>query len=158
VRLRSAKVEDIPAMMALEQQCPGAAHWSRQQYEKLFPSENVPQPSKRFAWVAEDGEPPAIVGFLVSHNLVSHNIDQEWELENIAVAEPERRRGVGTLLLSQLSAHARNAGGTEIFLEVRESNQNARALYSRLGFQEQGSRKSYYSNPTEEAVLYRVKL
>jgi ribosomal-protein-alanine acetyltransferase len=153
VRLRSAKAEDIPAMMALEQQCPPAAHWSRQQYEKLFQSENIPQPSKRFAWVAEDGEPPAIIGFLVSHN-----VDQEWELENIAVAEPARRRGVGKLLLSELSANARTGGGAEIFLEVRESNQNARALYSTLGFQEQGSRKSYYSNPEEDAVLYRLKL
>ena len=145
-------------MMALEQQSLGAAHWSRQQYDKLFQSQYIPQPSKRFAWVAEDGDPPAIIGFLVSHNLVSHNIDQEWELENIAVAEPARRRGVGTLLLSELIAHARTGGGSEIFLEVRESNQNARALYRRLGFQQQGSRKNYYSNPTEDAALYRLKL
>jgi ribosomal-protein-alanine N-acetyltransferase len=140
-------------MRALEQESPTAAHWSLQQYEKLFQSENAPQSSKRVAWVGEDGDPPAIVAFLVSHNL-----DQEWELENIVVAENARRRGVGTLLLSELIAHAKNDGGRAIFLEVRESNESARALYRRLGFQPQGLRKNYYSNPAEDAVLYLLTL
>ncbi len=39
--------------------------------------------------------------------------------------------------------------GNWIFLEVRESNQSARRLYSTLGFEETGLRKSYYSNPPD---------
>jgi ribosomal-protein-alanine N-acetyltransferase len=140
-------------MMALQQQSPAAAQWSRQQYEKLFQSENVAQASTRFSWVAEDGEPPAILAFLVSHN-----IDAEWELENIVVAENARRRGVGSQLLIALIAHARINGGTAVFLEVRESNPSARALYAKLGFEEKGLRKSYYSSPTEDAVLYLLRL
>jgi ribosomal-protein-alanine N-acetyltransferase len=140
-------------MMALQQQSPAAAHWSQQQYQNLFEWEAVSQASTRFSWIVEDGEPPAIMGFLVSHP-----IDKEWELENIVVAEPARRHGVGTLLLTELIAHARIKGSTGIFLEVRESNQNARALYRRLGFQQQGLRKSYYSNPAEDAVLYLLTL
>ena len=145
-------------MMALQQQNPAAAHWSQQQYENLFHSETLPQFSKRFAWVAEDGESATIVAFLVSYKLVSHNIDSEWQLENIVVSENFRRCGVGTLLLGGLIAHARSDGGTAIFLEVRESNQRARALYRKAGFEEQGTRKSYYSNPIEDAILYRLKL
>jgi ribosomal-protein-alanine N-acetyltransferase len=154
VRLRPAKAEDLSAMMVLEQQSPAAAHWSQQQYEKLFEPESAAHVSKRFAWVAEaDGESAAILAFLVSHN-----IDKEWELENIVVTENARRRGVGTLLLSQFIAHARIDGGSAIFLEVRESNLSARTLYAKLGFEEKGLRKSYYSSPTEDAVLYLLRL
>jgi [ribosomal protein S18]-alanine N-acetyltransferase len=140
-------------MMALQQQSPAAAHWSQQQYENLFEWERVSQASTRFSWIVEGDEPPGIMGFLVSHP-----IDQEWELENIVVAEPARRRGVGTLLLSELIAYARSNGGVGIFLEVRESNVSARALYRKLGFGERGLRKNYYSNPAEHGVLYHFKL
>jgi ribosomal-protein-alanine N-acetyltransferase len=140
-------------MMALQQQSPAAAHWSQQQYENLFEWERVSQASTRFSWIVEGGEPPGIMGFLVSHP-----IDKEWELENIVVAEPARRRGVGTLLLSELIAYARSNGGVGIFLEVRESNVSARALYRKLGFGERGLRKNYYSNPAEHGVLYHFKL
>ncbi len=95
-------------------------------------------------WIVEDeGEAPRILGFLVAHR-----VDAEWELENIVVAEAARRRGVGTRLLEEFSRPccARNMG-SGIFLEVRESNLSARALYRKLGFQETGLRKSYYSQP-----------
>jgi [ribosomal protein S18]-alanine N-acetyltransferase len=153
MRLRPATAADVPAMMALEQHTPSAGHWSRQQYKKLFESAVPSQTPKRFALVAEDGEPPAIVAFLVSHN-----IDAEWELENIVVAETARRRGLGTLLLSELIAYARTRGGIAIFLEVRESNHNARSLYKKLGFEEQALRKNYYSHPPEHAFIYRLPL
>jgi [ribosomal protein S18]-alanine N-acetyltransferase len=140
-------------MMALERQSPAAGHWSRQQYEKLFEPAHLPHAPKHFALVAEAGEPPAAAAFLVSHH-----IDAEWELENIVVAETARRRGVATLLLSELISYARTHGGSAIFLEVRESNHNARALYKKLGFQEQGLRKNYYALPPEHALIYRFPL
>ena len=40
-----------------------------------------------------------------------------------------------------------------VHLEVREGNGNARRLYERLGFKEDGLRKDYYTDPTENAVL-----
>jgi len=45
-----------------------------------------------------------------------------------------------------------------VFLEVRESNQPARAFYLRQGFEESGRRKFYYANPQEDAILYRLAL
>jgi [ribosomal protein S18]-alanine N-acetyltransferase len=141
-------------MLALAQRNPALAHWSQQQYEELFDPEHLHRSSLRFAWVAEnDTDTSAIVAFLVSHK-----IDAEWEVENIVVSDNSRRRGVATLLLSTLIAQARIDGGTAIFLEVRASNHNARALYRKLGFDKQGLRKSYYSNPSEDAVLYWLAL
>jgi len=41
------------------------------------------------------------------------------------------------------------------FLEVRESNTAARALYGSRGFREIGRRKNYYRRPVEDALVMR---
>jgi ribosomal-protein-alanine N-acetyltransferase len=147
--------------MDLERQSPAVAHWSQQQYEGLFAS-STRERSERFAWVVDSvsGNPerasnkaPEVLAFLIAHR-----VDAEWELENIVVAATARRCGVGTRLLGEFIAHARAERGSGIFLEVRQSNQGARALYRKAGFKETGLRKSYYSDPPEDAILCRLTL
>jgi ribosomal-protein-alanine acetyltransferase len=149
-------------MMTLEGQSSGAAHWSRQQYDNLFfvaspRTENDQARSEAIAWIVEDevaneekvhGESGEPVAFLVAHR-----VDADWELENIAVASAVRRRGIGRLLLKELIAQAAADGANKIFLEVRASNQSARALYRKLRFEEIGLRKSYYAGPAEDAII-----
>jgi ribosomal-protein-alanine acetyltransferase len=149
-------------MINLGGQSPTAAHWSLQQYESLFGADNSGS-SERFILVAEDApeaQPEARSG--VASNLiaflVARAVDKEWELENIVVAEKFRQQGVGGRLLTEFIAHARAEHGSEIFLEVRASNQSARALYQRAGFEETGLRKAYYDSPREDAILYRLRL
>jgi ribosomal protein S18 acetylase RimI-like enzyme len=60
--------------------------------------------------------------------------------------------------LTALLDRARETNSERVFLEVRESNQAARAFYARLGFEQSGRRKLYYANPPEDAVLYRLTL
>jgi len=141
--------------MDLERESATAAHWSRQQYEGIFATSN-PKSVERVVLIAEDEaaeEESEIFGFLVARR-----VDVEWELENIVVANGMRRRGTGTLLLTELITQARAAGGCAIFLEVRASNQDARAFYQRTGFEEAGVRSGYYAAPAENAVLYRLRL
>jgi ribosomal-protein-alanine N-acetyltransferase len=45
-----------------------------------------------------------------------------------------------------------------VFLEVRESNEVARRLYSVLGFAKVGRRRSYYRRPVEDAVVLRATI
>ncbi len=161
-------------MLELNHQSPTAAHWSVQQYESLF-SENSsagvspasaaePDPplSQRTILVAEDVSDTPAGASSARHRilafLVARRVDKEWELENIVVAEDSRRLGLGSRLLSDLIKHARTNHGNSIFLEVRQSNQSARAFYNKLSFVEFASRKSYYANPPEDAVLYRLAL
>jgi ribosomal-protein-alanine N-acetyltransferase len=65
---------------------------------------------------------------------------------------------VGARLVGEFVKHARAARGSEIFLEVRESNEAARGLYRKMGFEATGLRKSYYSDPAEDAILCRLGL
>jgi [ribosomal protein S18]-alanine N-acetyltransferase len=161
-------------MIELNHQSPTAAHWSTQQYESLFPemstvgvspvspAELDAPLSQRVILVAEDISETlretAAAGHRIVAFLVARRVDKDWELENIVVAEESQRHGLGSRLLRDLIKHARTRDGNSIFLEVRHSNQSARTFYHKMGFVECGSRKSYYSNPPEDAVLYRLSL
>lgn len=139
----------MPEMTRLERACPTAAHWTEQQYRDLL-AEKAPT---RVAFVAQKDESGEAAGFLIARHL-----PPEWELENIVVAAKCRRNGIGTGLMQAFLAHAKQMQGESVLLEVRESNSAARALYERLGFQQTGRRKSYYSAPLEDAVLYSKDL
>jgi ribosomal-protein-alanine N-acetyltransferase len=88
-----------------------------------------------------------IAGFVVSRS-----VHLEREILNLAVAPEWRRCGVAKALLEQQLAR-----GATHFLEVRESNLAARALYHTLGFQEIGRRLGYYDRPAESAIVMRMK-
>jgi ribosomal-protein-alanine N-acetyltransferase len=84
--------------------------------------------------------------------IVSRSVHLEREILNLAVAPEWRRRGIATALLD----HHLAQGGTH-FLEVRESNLGAQALYRRFGFREVGRRLGYYDLPAESAIVMRMK-
>lgn len=152
MKIRPATPDDVDSMVALAAASTSAARWTRDQYRKLFSSNEA---SQRLALVAED-EPSSltpVVGFLVARHL-----GPEWELENIVVALSAQRKGIGKSLLDALFDAARETNSQAVFLEVRESNTAARRLYEKAGFQQQGRRKSYYNNPIEDAILYRRDL
>jgi len=77
----------------------------------------------------------------------------EAHIVTIAVREDERRRGLGELLLAASLEAAMEAGQDVVTLEYRISNQAARAMYEKYGFEQVGVRARYYSDNHEDAVL-----
>ncbi len=77
------------------------------------------------------------------------------ELGDIAVAEGNRRQGIGARLLAAVFECVAERGVREVFLEVRVSNANARSLYTRHGFEEVGRRRNYYTWPREDALVLK---
>jgi ribosomal-protein-alanine acetyltransferase len=162
LRTRRAKIADVQAMMDVGRDSVATASWSRQLYESLVAGTSS-QHAERFAWIVEDehaalpeeapSKAPEILAFLIAHRVI-----KDWELEDIVVKGTARRRGVGTRLLNELVAHARSQQGSVILLAVRESNQGARGLYRKMGFEETGLRKAYYAAPPEDAILCRLSL
>ncbi|MFZ3211237.1 MAG: ribosomal protein S18-alanine N-acetyltransferase [Terriglobales bacterium] len=138
-RVRPATPADLPALLALEGGSAGAAHWSEAEYHRLFAE------AGRAVLAIEEN---AVQGFIVGRDL-----GPEWEIENIVVASSVQRRGLGTRLVQGLLDLARSRGAQAVFLEVRESNRAARALYYKSGFVEIGRRRSYYRNPEEDALV-----
>jgi ribosomal-protein-alanine N-acetyltransferase len=139
---------DIAAILSLERATASATHWSENAYLDLF----APDAPGRIAIVLETAG-PSLGGFVVARL-----IGGECELENLAVARHLQRQGAGTQLMHSLFAATRERQGRGIFLEVRESNRAARALYERCGFKITGCRRQYYSSPLEDSVLYALLL
>lgn len=77
----------------------------------------------------------------------------ELHITNIAVRNEARHRGLGGLLVRDLLHCAELRGLRWAVLEVRESNRDARSLYSRHGFEITGRRPAYYHNPAEDALI-----
>ena len=95
-----------------------------------------------------------VAGFLVTYQTFSGDpaSPPEYGVLNVAVASAFRRLGIATELLRH-----ELASGYIYFLEVRESNAAALALYAKLGFAEIARRRDYYQNPIETAIVMRVK-
>lgn len=81
----------------------------------------------------------------------------EAELLRVAVAPTQRRDGLGRRLLKASEHLLRDEGVHTLLLEVRISNEAARALYDSLGWKQDGFRKAYYKDG-EDAALYRKEL
>jgi ribosomal-protein-alanine N-acetyltransferase len=99
------------------------------------------------------GAAPTVVGYVVALVMAD-----EGEIADLAVAPSARRRGIARSLLERTMVDAMEGGVRALYLEVRESNAAARALYQALGFEPVGRRRGYYQHPAEDALLLRRDL
>jgi ribosomal-protein-alanine N-acetyltransferase len=146
--VRLATAADISRMLEIERSATSAAHWSTAQYEEVF-SEEIDGVPYRMALVIEDEQ--LIAGFLIARFVAA-----EVEIENIVIDQSARRHGFGSRLVEEFLHIAWDRIAGSIFLEVRESNLAARALYEKFSFSETGRRKNYYCDPAEDAIQYRL--
>ena len=79
--------------------------------------------------------------------LIGRVVAGEAELLTLAVAPQNRRRGLGTRLVSRFTYQARMRRAEQAFLEVAADNTPAIALYAHAGFAPTGRRKGYYNAP-----------
>lgn len=143
ISVRAAVPDDVPAILAIEQAAPAAAHWSAEQYKSRIQSGG-----RNACFLVAECE-GKVCGFLCVRVVAA-----EWEIENVVVAERLRRHGIAAELMRSLIAKWEEFAGAAVLLEVRESNAAARALYTKYGLREVGRRRAYYREPVEDAVLY----
>jgi [ribosomal protein S18]-alanine N-acetyltransferase len=96
---------------------------------------------------------------LVGYYIAMPGVD-EMHLLNVTVAPAWQGQGLGRLMLQALADHARAQGLASLWLEVRQGNQRARALYRQLGYAEVGLRRGYYpaAGRREDAVVMSLPL
>ncbi len=117
--------------------------WTRKSYEDLSVLDTVE------IWVAK------INSELVGYMLIQR-IGDEMELHTFAVAPEMRRRSIGRKLLHHLCELAREHDVKKVFLQVRPSNEPARAIYSEFGFEPLGVRHGYYTDGEDAFVLVKM--
>lgn len=152
-----ARVADLEAMLHVEQ----AAYplpWSRESLHNIL----LQQGSQcgdyvvQLLWSQPAAGPAVLQGYFIALQGF-----EEMHLLNLAVHPTFQGQGCAVLLLQQLRSCASACGAQTLWLEVRESNQRARALYQRFGFVEVSVRANYY--PTleggrEHAVVMQLPL
>ena len=82
----------------------------------------------------------------------------ELHINNVAVRDNHRGRGIGLKLLNTILADGRRARAGRAYLELRAGNAAALALYEKCGFQVTARRARYYSDPVEDALVMSVQL
>lgn len=149
LRIRRMVAADVDRVVEITAASEGAPQWPRRNFEAVLD----PSSQNRVALIAEDSRTGAVLGFAVTAL-----VPPEAEMESIAVSAGFQRRGVARRLFVAIADKLCRAGVSELLLEVRESNQAARAFYVALGFAEEGRRPSYYADPVEDAVLMRLRI
>lgn len=148
IAIHSADSDDLERLVALAGECPGAPRWSLNTWRQVLDSAAKGQRDVLIV-LREEG----IVGFGVVGSA-----GEVAEIESLAVAPATRRLGIGRKLCEALMASARAHGASGVSLEVRVSNDAARALYESLGFREIAIRRTYYRDPDEDGLVMAREL
>jgi len=137
IKIRSLSYSDLPQVISIERR-------------------SFPTPWSLAMFVLELSKPSGIClavteGDRIAGYLICSRYDQAWHLMNVAVDPGARRRGLGSALLA---AMIERAGEDAAFtLEVRTSNAGAIALYEQFGFRAAGTRRRYYTDTGEDALI-----
>ena len=131
----------------------GLSRWGWAAYYAELQTSNRNLMLIAFAAKAQIIEHRRIAGYIVARDMAG-----ELHINNVAVREQYRRRGIGRALLSKIIHEAAQLGVTTAFLEVRSGNIAAQSLYEKCGFRAIARRTNYYSDPPEDAVVMSLNL
>ena len=141
VIIKKMSPEDVEGVISIEEKSYGAHHWSRESFFNELHNE--------LAWYyslfAPDGKLAGYAG--------TWHILEEAHVTNISVDPKYRRHKYGEALLKRIIDDCYAEKIKYITLEVRVSNTPAINLYSKYGFTSFGTRKKYYQDNNEDALI-----
>ena len=138
--LRPAEAADVAAIAEMEKIC-FATPWS----EDAIMHELTSNPLAHYIVAEIAGKVVGYVGFW--------QILDEGHITNVAVRPEWRGNHIASTIIAVMLEVGESLGITRYTLEVRSSNEPAKALYRNFGFKEEGLRKGYYEDNGEDAVI-----
>lgn len=150
---------DIEGIIWIAKEC-NLSYWSKNDYQNEIERVDSFMLSARVE--------QSVVGFIAARLTASSAssaptmepkiVLPEADIMNIGVLPSFQKQGIGWRLLDSFFKECERKDVSNIWLEVRESNVQARDFYRRNRFIEVQKRPGFYSNPTEDAVLLKRKL
>ena len=145
VIIRKMTVADVPAVSAIDRI-----------------SFSLPWPESAFHYEVTDNHVArCFVGETDNKQIVaavvSWVIIDELHIATIATHPDFRRQGIGKQILTEALQDGYKAGARHAFLEVREANEAAQAMYRKFGFVVTGRRPKYYKDNGEDAILMTLE-
>jgi ribosomal-protein-alanine N-acetyltransferase len=145
VVIRKMRLEDVPAVSQIDRMS-FTLPWPEHSFQYEVAENRV---ARCFVAETEDRRIAAMV--------VSWIIVDEMHIATIATHPDFRRKGIGERLLRDALLDGRDAGAHLAFLEVRQSNEAAQAMYRKFGFHVSGKRPRYYRDNNEDAILMTLE-
>lgn len=143
---------DLLEVVEIEEQS-GLSRWGWAAYYAELQGTN-----RDLMLIARVAKAPIIEHQRIAGYIVARESAGELHINNVAVRDQYRRRGIGSALLGRIMETARRLKVKVAFLEVRSGHDAARALYERTGFRAIARRPNYYSDPREDAVVMSLAL
>ena len=141
IKIQHMQKSDVDSVVEIEARAYGDHHWSKES----FLNELSNDLARYYAAFNNDGN---LVGYAGCWQIL-----EEVHITNIAVSPDFRRHKVGEALLKRIIDDCYENKAKYITLEVRVSNNAAINLYEKYGFKSLGTRKGYYQNNNEDALI-----
>ena len=141
IKIKPMQKTDVDGVIAIEEKAYGPHHWSKDS----FMSELSNELAKYFSAFNEKGE---LIGYCGCWQIL-----EESHITNIAVTPEYKRQHIGEALLTTIIDECYRNMAKYITLEVRVGNIPAISLYEKYGFKSLGTRKGYYQDNNEDALI-----
>lgn len=141
IKIKPMEKSDIDSVIAIEEKAYGPHHWSKES----FMGELSNELAKYFSVFSENGDLIAYCG--------CWQILEEAHITNIAVDPKFRQKHIGEAMLKTIIDECYKNMAKYITLEVRVGNKPAIGLYEKYGFKSLGTRKGYYQDNNEDALI-----
>ena len=141
IQISQMTTDDIENVIEIEAEAYGNHHWSK----SSFYDEMQNNLAKYYVAKTLDGE-------LIGYAGTWHIID-EGHITTIAVKKSHQRKHIGEAIINKIIEDCYKGGIKYLTLEVRASNEPAIKLYTKYGFNSLGTRKGYYQDNNEDALI-----
>ena len=141
ISITRMEASDIEKVISIEAEAYGAHHWSK----SAFYDELQNNLAKYYVAKTPEGE---IVGYAGTWHIID-----EGHITTIAVKNSHKRKHIGEAIIIKILEDCYEAEVKYLTLEVRVSNEPAIALYNKYGFNSLGTRKGYYQDNNEDALI-----
>ena len=148
LKIRHMQIDDIEQVLQIEH-LSFSMPWPRSSF-RYEVTEN--KASRQWVAEVEREDQKQVVGMMVCWVILD-----EGHIGTLSVHPDFRRQKIGEQILRQAFKELIAEGVFKVFLEVRRSNEAARTLYRKLGFEEDGVRKRYYKDNQEDAILMHLE-
>lgn len=142
---KSAELTEQELFQLAESSYPNGSPWSVEAYK----SELMGTYSD-YGIALQQGKKVGFIGYTL--------LFDEAEITTVGILTPFKNQGIGQLFLRSFIAFLKANGFKKIFLEVREQNKSAIAVYEKLGFETIAVRKNYYRDPVEHALIMQLSM
>lgn len=139
ITIRELQIEDLHDVMEIEEAC-FSVPWSEESFKAEIRHQNT-----YYNCIEINNK---VIGYAGLWKILD-----EGHITNIAVIPKYRKKGYGKKLVENILQYCSNNDIDRVTLEVRESNNAAKKLYIKMGFEAAGIRRNYYTKPTENAEI-----